>query len=64
MNKQNTTLNILLNRAAVAVDLAKDMENATERKAVLDKASKSLNDAMTLADDMMVLIKSIRGMML
>lgn len=64
MSKQDTTLNILLNRAAVAVDLAKDMESATERKAMLDKASKSLNDAMTLADDMMVLIKSIRGMML
>ena len=64
MTKQDTTLNILLNRAAVAVDLAKDMENATERKAMLDKASKSLNDAMILADDMMVLIKSIRGMML
>jgi hypothetical protein len=64
MDKQATTLNLLLNRAAVAVDLAEDIENATERKAMLGKASRSLNDAMVLADDIMVLIKSIRGMML
>lgn len=64
MNKQDTTLNILLNRAAVAVDLARDMENEKERRAMLDKASKNLSDAMALSADIMVLIKSIRGMML